>query len=245
VAISPDRTLVVVGCADSVCLCNTGTGEIIQKQEVGQEVGLVSSATFSPDGTMIGFSTGATVWLWKWKHNAPRPFYGDSGPIRALAFAENGRRFVTAGSDTVTGWDISDGAVLRWARANVGGVNALAVSPEGKRVASAGADRSVKVWSVQDGHLLEKFDVPIARISAMAFSPGGGDIALAGGNTLAIYNLAGGNSIKASSNTGPLQSTVFATGGRVLAAGAKDNAITIWNLDESKLLAAPTVPRGW
>ena len=54
-----------------------------------------------------------------------------------------------------------------------GQVTSVAFSPDGKRLASAGWDRTVKVWDAQTGQELLTFKGHSGRISSVAFSPDG------------------------------------------------------------------------
>lgn len=104
------------------------------------------------------------------------------GPVRAVAFAPDGRTLLTAGDDgPLRIWDAADGRLLRSLEHHEGPVHALAVSPDGKSVASAGADRAVRLWDLGGGE-------PTVReghthwVLAVAWSPDGRTLATVGGD---------------------------------------------------------------
>src|SRR4051794_23693665 len=55
-----------------------------------------------------------------------------------------------------------------------GGVNAVAVAPAGKTVASAGNDRLVRLWDAATGKELRRCAGHANGVAAVAFSPDGG-----------------------------------------------------------------------
>jgi len=56
-------------------------------------------------------------------------------------------------------------------------INSLAFSPDGRRLASASDDGSVRIWSVPGGSLIKTFGSNARTISALAFSKDGADLA--------------------------------------------------------------------
>jgi WD40 repeat protein len=84
---------------------------------------------------------------------------GHKGFVNAVIFLRDGKTLATGGEDgTIRLWDISTGGQVRQILAHEIGqredgdrrrdVFALALSPDGKRLASAGRDTMVKVWDV-------------------------------------------------------------------------------------------------
>jgi len=61
-------------------------------------------------------------------------------------------------------------------------VRCVAFSPNSRRVAAAGYDRTVRVWNVETGDETNAFPFDAPRINAIAFSPNGLYLAAAGGD---------------------------------------------------------------
>ena len=74
---------------------------------------------------------------------------------------------------------------LRLIQAHAGTILTLAVSPNGKVFATAGADREVKLWDLTTGHLVRTLAGHEIRIAAVAFSPDGKRIASVSSDMLA------------------------------------------------------------
>jgi WD40 repeat protein len=75
--------------------------------------------------------------------------------VSSLAFADRGSVLVSGSRDwNVTTWDVKTGRPVGPSRVHEHGVEAVAVSPDGNTIASAGHDKFVKLWPLEpDGAL--------------------------------------------------------------------------------------------
>jgi WD40 repeat protein/serine/threonine protein kinase len=100
-------------------------------------------ATGSGDGTAMvwDLATGQTLF---------EPIEAHSGFVYGVAFAPDGRRFATAGSEgAVKLWDGETGHDVLTLKGPGGALLAVAFSPDGSQLAAAGADGTVRIWDAR------------------------------------------------------------------------------------------------
>jgi WD40 repeat protein/tetratricopeptide (TPR) repeat protein len=122
----------------------------------------------------------------------------------------------------------------------------VSVSPDGNSVASASADKTVKLVS-KSGKLLKTFkhgDI----VTSVSFSPDGKTIATGGADrTIKIWQVDNDQSAigTLSGHRDIVTSVSFSPDGKTLASGSHDNTVKIWNLETKKLLQTLTKHKDW
>lgn len=140
------------------------------------------------------------VWVWdagtgKALHTfpvTPKTEYGEWASAADVAVSADGKRVaapVTSGGrgapagiiieDTgasVRVWELGTGRDTQPVKGLKTSVGRVVFSPDGKRLATAGADKVVRVWDVETGKELAALSCP-DRVAAVAFSPDGKSLA--------------------------------------------------------------------
>jgi WD40 repeat protein len=164
-----------------------------------------------------------------------------SGEIfRALAFAPTGRVLAAgAGSQSGLGWvfNLTDKspqevATLRGAR---GQIAALAFSPDGKLVAGAGEDQTLRIWEPGPGFRGDSRAILLGHtraITAVTFAPDGTTVATAAQDaTVRLWTLGRIRSSQRAVLTHPAEvgALAFLPDGKTLATGCRDGVIRLWD----------------
>ncbi len=172
VAFSPDGSLLAAGGQDNtVRVWEVASGAA--RSVLDGHTGNISSIAFSPDGQTLA-STGAdhAVRLWDLGELAPteseRAFLvGHTENVNDVVFSPDGSLIVSAAGgiedNTVRLWDAASGQELR-AIYPAGPANALAFSPDGRRLAVGGATY-LSLWGAVEGAATPAGPVPTATVA--------------------------------------------------------------------------------
>ena len=125
-----------------------------------------------------------------------------------------------------------------------GRVLACAVSPDGRRVASAHADGALKLWDVEAGRRLWTVPGHSGDVRDCAVSPDGTLIASAGDSTVRIWDASTGTArAELHGHSDSVECCCFSPDGRMVVSGARDGTLRLWDLQQAGA-AAPAHAHG-
>ncbi|NTU49877.1 MAG: CHAT domain-containing protein, partial [Desulfobulbaceae bacterium] len=260
---SPDGTMLATGSYDkTIVLWDIKDHTHITIYETLKSSFPIESLAFSPSGQILAsgdISGNLTFWNVKSKQKVDQLFAAHSSYITSLAFIIDDNTMASASYDgTIMLWDIETlqriGEPLRghepgYASQYQDYVMDLAVSPDGKTLASGSADQTIILWDLATG---EQIGQPLKghnnTVNTVAFSPDGSILASAGADfTILLWDWRNEKTIgqPLKGHTSSIDSIAFAPDGKFLVSSDQSGQSILWDLNASHRLARSIqVPAG-
>ncbi|MEH2128396.1 serine/threonine-protein kinase [Nostoc sp.] len=111
-------------------------------------------------------------------------------------------------------------------------VLSVAISPDGKTIASSGDDHTIKLWNLATGKLIASLNGHFQQVNVVVISPDGKLLVSASDdNTIKIWNLATRKQIRTLiGHSDSVHALAISADSETLVTGSDDNTIKIWDL---------------
>lgn len=260
VAISPDKSSVAASRGNQIHVYNA-TGAFVRslvdpavQNADGKPLGsahlsLVESLAFSPDGKYLASGSYQEVALWDARTGElRRKIPGFAERVVALCFSPDSKLLaIGGGAPTQEGelkiLEVESGKVVVDIKNNVHSDTVFAVhfSPDGKMLASCGADKFVKTFEVPSGKFLKSFEGHTHHVLGVGFSGDGKLLASAGAdNVVKIWDIDKGEQVRTiNASSKQINALTFVGKTQNFATAAGDEQVRLWNTNGGNLRNFP------
>ncbi len=248
-AFRPMGIELAVGGRSRVVIWDSASGRVARVLD--SPGGPTRALAYRPDGQRLAAARGdGRVQVWDLDRTGKSMVLGDARPGAAsLAWGSGGLLAVGAGLPArmiqapnikvpalddqpraIQLWDVEQGRATVNLPGHRGSIHALAFSPDGKTLASAGADGLIRLWDHAAGRLALELPGHEAAVLGLAFSLDGSTLASAGADhTIRLWDAGSGGKIQTLARQDNwVESVAFSSDGSRLAAAGADETVRLW-----------------
>ncbi len=171
-------------------------------------------------------------------------------PLRGMALSPDSTWLAVVGDTGLSLWDIETGRFLSSGLSTQNGLASVAVSPDGRLIATGSWDTTIQLWTVSRtrGVTLQPLGPPLtghtSYVRGVAFSPDGTILASVGDDgTVRLWDVRSRHALGSPliGNVGSIYAVAFSPNGRLLASGGLDTTVRLWDVAHRRLLGPPLV----
>ncbi|MDR3406532.1 MAG: DUF1553 domain-containing protein [Chthoniobacter sp.] len=176
-ALAPDSTRLAVGCGNEVVLYDVSGAKLDIINRASAHPDPIQSIAWSPDGKRLATGAFRRVVIWNAESLTKEREITDglTDRIAAVRFLPDGNQLVIADGraaelGTVRIADTGTGTITASWTAHADTIFDLAVSKDGKLLATAGGDKLVKLWDLETHKEIGKLEGHVAQVLTLAFN---------------------------------------------------------------------------
>jgi WD40 repeat protein len=145
---------------------------------------------------------------------------------------------------TVQVLDVATNKIVKEFKGHENGVWCVAVSPDGKLIASGAEDSTARIWDYDTSKEIAKIEEFGARVTSVAFSPDNKTLLVCSNDgTALLYDIAARKvKFPLNDHTESVRGVAFAPNGKTCATVGKDKKALIWNVEDGKLIRGLVFP---
>ena len=253
VAVSPekDKPVIAAGRGNQIHLFDGKTGNFVKtlvdpelklpdgKPASAAHLSLVESMAFSPDGKTLATGSFQEVTLWDMDKGTPKLRIGGfADRVVAIAYSVDGSQFATGGgAPTEDGeiklFDAAGKPIGEIKNGHSDTVFGVCFSPDGKLLATSGADKFVKVFELPAGKFVKSFEGHTHHVMDVGWTADGKKLVSAGAdNVVKVWDFEKGEKARdIQGYTKQITRLMFLPKTPTFLAVGVDASVRLWNAD--------------
>ncbi|MEO1090949.1 MAG: serine/threonine-protein kinase [Pseudomonadota bacterium] len=201
--------------------------------------GEVWALAFAPHGASLASAdaNGNVVVRHLASAAGPETMAAPDGAIWQLEYSPDGSKLFGAGEAGLLIWDVDGGGAPRVIAGGDRDTTGVAVAPDGRQLATSGADGVLRIWSVESGELVRAIDADDNVLWAVAFGPGGLLAAASSDEVVSIWKASTGDEIAAlGGHFGGATDVAFLDDGSTIVAVDRRGNVHFWDVASGRRL---------